>query len=338
MTVEISIIVPLYNTEKYVKKCLDSLLAQQFTDFEVIIVNDGSTDRSGEIAKEYVKKDRRFKYYKQTNAGPAAARNRGLQEVSGTFISFVDSDDYIHPSMLQIMYETAIKSDADIVVCEYKRVEEKEPIIIQDVERGNITQVTGKEMLHQMYESTSDYTLYVVAWNKLYRKELFNDIVYDENFLYEDETVAHKLYYKSQKVSYLDDVFYYYVQRKGSIVNSPIDIVRLDRVYALKNREQFFKKLKDVELHQKAVLHFVEIFFKDYYAVKRTLEGVDKELKRVKRVFDKSLFTIFLNPYITVRRKVFYCLFSLSPKVFDYVQAIRAKRTDVQIKQENISR
>lgn len=327
MSIEISIIVPVYNLEGYLPKCIDSILAQSFTSFELILVNDGSTDRSGEICNEYANNDSRIKVIHKKNGGVASSRNVGLETAKGNYIGFVDNDDYINKYMLEILYNTAISHSADIVICDYLEVAEGQYNDIRKYDTNcKVQHYNNIEALNQLY--TTNNVTFVVPWNKLYKKYLFKDIEYKIGNINDDETVIHELLYYSNKITYIQTGLYYYLQRKGSQMdlNIPFDIRRFDLVYAKKIREVFFKNKKEQDLHQKALKDYMETFFWNYYIAKDNLKGIDKELNELKQTFDNSLISLLRHKEIGRRRKVMFVLFSLNPSLFELVRDFRDDR------------
>jgi glycosyltransferase involved in cell wall biosynthesis len=316
METAISIIVPVYNLEKYLPRCIDSILHQTFKHFELILINDGSTDNSGEICNVYAKKDKRIIVLHKENGGVAAARNAGLDIARGKYIGFVDNDDFIHPFMLEILYKKACQHASDITVCDFLKVEENEKIDFS--KRPIVEQIqyfTNIEALHQLY--TERNLTFVCPWNKLYRRELFEGLRYKEGFISDDETVAHHLLFRSNKITYLTTPLYYYVQRENSQSNQAIHIQKIDMVYALKEREEFFRKQKLKNLHRKALKHYMDKFFWYYYLVKTNLKNVDKELEELKKTFDKSLIHLLKLGDISWKQKVMCILFSISPFIHE---------------------
>src|SRR5699024_6706821 len=275
----------VYNLEKYLPKCIDSILNQTFTNFELILVNDGSTDLSGEICEKYAKEDSRIKVLHKKNGGVASARNVGLEIAKGNYIGFVDNDDFINKYMFEKLYENAVHYSADIVVCDYLEVTDEQSCkpMQQDM-NYKVEHYTNTEALNQLY--TTNNVTFVVPWNKLYKRHLFKGIKYKHGSINDDETVAHKLLYESKKTTYIQVKLYYYVHRKGSQMNSTFHIKRFDAVYALKEREVFFRKIKESQLHEKALKHYMEEFFWYYYMAKTNLKDVDKELKELKHTFN----------------------------------------------------
>lgn len=327
MDIKISIIVPVYNLETLLPKCVDSILSQTFTKFELILVNDGSTDGSGELCDKYVENDGRVQVIHKKNGGVASARNAGLEAAKGEYIGFVDNDDYINKYMFEVLYNNAITHSADIVICDYLEIEEEQYYNIEKYHSNyKIQHYNNIEALNQLY-MTNNVT-FVVPWNKLYKRELFKDIEYKIGSINDDETVIHELLYYSNKITYIQTGLYYYLQRKGSQMdlNIPFDIRRFDLVYAKKIREVFFKNKKERDLHQKALKDYMETFFWNYYIAKDNLKGIDKELIELKQTFNNSLISLLRHKEIGRRRKVMFVLFSLNPSLFEFVRDFRDDR------------
>ncbi|WP_078595889.1 glycosyltransferase family 2 protein [Evansella clarkii] len=320
---EISIIVPVYNLENYLKKCIDSILSQTFTDFELILVNDGSTDSSGILCDSYAAIDNRVKVIHKKNGGVASSRNAGLTASEGKYIGFVDNDDYIHQSMYEILYNTACKYSSDIVVCDFKKVKGGQLTDINGLKRPfPIRHMNNVDALHQLY--TENGITFVCPWNKIYKRELFNDIRYEEGVINDDESIAHKLLYQSQKMTYINAQLYYYIQREGSQINSPFHIKRLDAVYILKNRTKFFKEINEKELQQKALKHFIEKFFW-YYSLAGIHINDNKEMKKLKNTFNSSFFDLIKHREIGWKQKIFLILFRISPSMYELIKNLRER-------------
>lgn len=205
---KVSVIVPIYNVEKYLEKCINSLLSQTLEDIQIILVNDGSKDNSGNIAKEYEKNNKdRVIYVEKENGGLSDARNYGLKYATGDFIAFLDSDDYIEKNAYEEMYNKAIEENVDYVECDFIwefpnkiRVDKQYPY------------KNKKEMLSFVR---------VVAWNKLIKRQLIidNNLEFPKGLRYEDVEFTYKLIPFINKFTYVDKPFIHYVQREGSIAN-----------------------------------------------------------------------------------------------------------------------
>ncbi|MFS0861488.1 glycosyltransferase family 2 protein [Fredinandcohnia sp. 179-A 10B2 NHS] len=330
MKSKLSIIVPVYNLESYLPKCVESILSQSFSYFEVILVNDGSTDKSGELCDEYAKLDSRVRVIHKENGGIGSSRNAGLEIAKGEYIGFVDNDDYINKYMFEELYKNAIEFSSDIVVCDYLSVEEEQSV---DKEKFSfnysVQNFSNKGALHFIYENM-DKDTFIYPWNKLYKRSLFDDIKYEHGNIYDDETVAHKLLYKSNKVTYIQSELYYYVQRKGSQINSPFSTKKFGRVYALKGREEFFRNKNELELHQKALKHYMEVFFWYYYVAKSNLKGIDKELRKLKQTLDNSLIHLMKLKNISTRQKFMCVCFRIHPAMYEFIRDTKIKISEKQ--------
>lgn len=227
---KVSVIVPIYNVEKYLEKCINSLLSQTLEDIQIILVNDGSKDNSGNIAKEYEKNNKdRVIYVEKENGGLSDARNYGLKYATGDFAAFLDSDDYIEKNAYEEMYNKAIEENADYVECDFIwefpnkiRVDKKYPY------------KNKKEMLSFVR---------VVAWNKLIKRQLIidNNLEFPKGLRYEDVEFTYKLIPFINKFAYVDKSFIHYVQREGSIAN--VQNERTAEIFTvLDNVIEFYKK------------------------------------------------------------------------------------------------
>jgi len=214
MSALISIIVPVYKTEPYLRKCLESIVSQTYKNMEIILVNDGSPDNCGEICDKYASIDSRIKVIHQKNGGLSAARNAGLRIASGEYIGFVDSDDWIENDMFETLYLGALKYGADIAICgyfyedcaKYKEVKEEHTVLLD-----------CKDALHHLI---LDKTFTNHVWNKLFKNKLFEGVYFPEGRIFEDIATTYKLFEKTDKVVYLNSCKYYYRQREDSIVGS----------------------------------------------------------------------------------------------------------------------
>jgi len=207
--IKVSIIVPVYNTEKFLPKCLDSLVNQTLKDIEIIVVNDSSPDNSQKIIDKYTKKYKKVKSYIKKNEGVSAARNFGIQKASGEYIIFIDSDDYVDLTMVEKLYNHAIKKKLDIVVCNGIMVYE-----------DNDKQV---KLISNPGYSNNEVKNYLISrpapWNKIFKKEIFNDMSFIKGIYYEDLELIPKLVKNTKKIGFIDDALYFYLQRGNSIMH-----------------------------------------------------------------------------------------------------------------------
>lgn len=211
----ISIIIPVYNVAPYLRCCLDSVIAQSFTEFEAIVVDDGSTDESSIICDEYAKRDTRFSVIHKKNGGLSSARNAGLDISSGTYICFLDSDDYYEPDFLQTMYDSIRDSDYDFVSCASNFVDESNVLIRRNTYISDRAELRG-DLFDYYYHSN---LIEDAAWNKIYRRDLFDGVRYKEGIIYEDSEIIIRLLKKAKAALFIKEYKYNYRIRQGSILN-----------------------------------------------------------------------------------------------------------------------
>lgn len=227
----ISVIVPVYNVEKHLVYCLDSLCRQNLRNIEIILVDDDSPDRCGDICEEYLETDARFKViHHSENRGLSAARNTGIANASSDYLMFVDSDDQVHEDFCRLPYECAVKYQADLVMFAYRqvnRVKSSGKSIIGGKQldivlrpSGFMSQIEALELLRNGAGQ--------VAWNKLYHKDLFKDVSYPEGFLYEDVGTTYKTILKASSIYWLDKILYYHFYHEGSITTLKTERVLQD--------------------------------------------------------------------------------------------------------------
>ncbi|MBR5089186.1 MAG: glycosyltransferase [Ruminiclostridium sp.] len=202
----ISVIVPVYNVEPYLAQCLDSLLAQTFSDIEIIVVDDGSTDGCPQICDEYSRRDERITVFHTDNHGLSAARNLGIDNSHGEWLMFVDSDDWVEPQFCELPYRAAVENEADLVIFDVSRIFGEKRIPPSPIPVSGI--VTWQEAFEHGRPA---------AWNKLYKRYLFDTIRYPVGRLFEDIAVTHKLINYAKRIVYIDDSLYNYRIHSGSI-------------------------------------------------------------------------------------------------------------------------
>lgn len=227
---KISIIIPVYNAEKYIGACIDSILKQSFTNYEIIIINDGSDDNTIEICKKIKVENpnKEIKIINKKNEGSASARNVGLKLAQGELISFVDADDYICNDFLYILYQYQEKFNADIVQCDFIRTNDKYPSSKlsskKTVEKYTIK--SSKEMMID-FCNRKTYVKTVVLWNKLFKKELFNNLIIKEGKAIDDEFIILNILLKSNKIVDIKAQLYYYYQSVNSQMRSGYSIKKI---------------------------------------------------------------------------------------------------------------
>lgn len=225
--IKISVIVPVYNVEKFLCRCLDSVINQSLKEIEIICINDGSTDSSPDILNSYAPKDPRIKIINKENDGLSCARNDGIKIAKGEYISFIDSDDWIAADFLEKLYNTAKKHDADIAVCGIKRVKknkESQMLLIEDEE-------VAEKLQDKVY--LCDIPSHCYVWNKIYRTSelLKHNLFFEPHRFYEDRCFTIEVLINLKKVVSVPDVYYYYYKNKNSIVQRKIERFEADSDY-----------------------------------------------------------------------------------------------------------
>ncbi len=238
METAISVIVPIYRVEKYLPACIDSILNQTFTDFELILVDDGSPDRCPEICDETAKRDARVRVIHQANAGLSAARNAGIEVAHGAWLSFVDSDDFLAPDFLETLHDAAVRAGADCALCGVQLTDEAgqkigQPLSVADGVR------TGRSILETLCRASE--IPYLVAWNKLYRRDVFQTLRYPVGMQNEDTYLAAELFDTVQTVICVSKPMYFYRQRADSIMHTAVTTRNLDRMWAFEHCFAYFE-------------------------------------------------------------------------------------------------
>lgn len=238
METAISVIVPVYRVEKYLPACIDSILNQTFTDFELILVDDGSPDRCPEICDETAKRDARVRVIHQANAGLSAARNAGIEAAHGAWLSFVDSDDYIAPDFLETLHDAAVRAGADCALCGVQLTDEAGQKIGQLLSVADGVR-TGRSILETLCRAPE--ITYLVAWNKLYRRDVFQTLRYPVGMQNEDTYLAAELFDTVQTVICVSKPMYFYRQRADSIMHTAVTTRNLDRMWAFEHCFAYFE-------------------------------------------------------------------------------------------------
>lgn len=306
---EVSIIVPVYQVEKYIRQCIDSILAQTFMDFELILVDDGSKDNSGKICDEYAEKDKRIRVIHQNNSGAAVARNNGMDKATGNYFAFIDGDDYIVPTMLECLYKTIQEEDADIAACNYRYVfqngDEKDFFTENKAEILN-----GKEIFYNR-KNERNYGFWTVVWNKLYKAEAFKNVRFRCGKYYEDEFWANDIYRLNIKAATVSDCLYYYRQHSASTMRMKNIRRSFDLIEAFEERiNVYLKEEKYSDQAYKVLIYSLEYLNESKKLIKneedkeqfidkeRKIKNIIKKLKKRKlpKMQKVSLVIIGINP------------------------------------------
>lgn len=285
----VSVIVPTYNAEKYLDECIQSIVRQTYENIEILLVNDGSTDGSNDICKEWEHRDKRIKTIIQRNGGVSKARNTGINNAKGSLLMMVDSDDYISSDMIEVLYEGYTQNDADVVICDFEQGENRNHPFSND--SASFKQIDFETVMNKAYSSEHDALRFVAPWGKLYKKELFNNIQYPEGKIFEDIYITHRLLFKAEKIITTDQKLLYYFNHDDSIMRKPFHLGKLDYLDALLDRIDFFKEKGLKKLEETAYEEYLHSLIWEYSRVRDILhDGNAKEeiRKRFRNVYKEG--------------------------------------------------
>lgn len=288
---KITVIVPVYKVEPYIHRCVDSILAQIFADFELILVDDGSPDNCGTICDEFASEDARIHVIHQKNAGLSAARNAGIDwafaNSDSEWLAFIDSDDWVHPQYLELLYQAAQAGHTKISVCEYIETEQLGPVD---------ETAPGTRLMNWDELFLEKNLIAILAWNKLYAKELFEGLRYPVGKIHEDEFLTYKLLIRAGKCAYLSAALYYYFINPHGITKSRFSLNRLDVVDALEERIAYVKPMHNRKVMEYCVRSFLSCS-QDRVFQLRTAEHIPSELRAQKEREIKLRCRIILARY-----------------------------------------
>lgn len=334
----VSIIIPVYNVEKYLRICLDSILAQTYGDYEVIMIDDGSTDDSANICKEYEKKDKRFRLTQQKNKGPATARNTGLREAKGEYIYFIDSDDCINPVLLETTVGIAEHSNADIVQINLKTVsanfkgyDEKIDTTLVPLQSFSVTQaIRNLDEDNKHYAENIRLTT-AVLWTKLFRRHIFDNLLFpDGMYMHEDQLMAHRFIAKAGGMVFLDCPLYYYRRNDVSLIRTGWSPIRLSIIDCYEDRLRCVMKIEENEktadsknLVDYIYWRYLVCLFRNYDMICQKMSGEDRDTKK-KEVIKKVKSLLKEKPgRLPVTKTIFMNCFCIMPGLFQKVFYIR---------------
>ena len=316
MSPAVSVIVPVYKVEKYLDKCVRSILGQTFRDFELLLVDDGSPDKCGEMCDAWAEKDSRIRVIHKPNGGLSDARNAGIEQASGSYFAFVDSDDWIKDDMLATLYGLIREADADMACCNFRSVNEDGS---QHWDDAVITPgVWTEEDFWNQFFSSNAQTYCNAAWNKLYKKELFANVRYPVGRIHEDVYILYSLVSQCARIAATDQIGYYYLFRASGIMNRTRSIRNLTNPEAYINRARAFADRQLWYFSEESLMCAVhEMLLGDYgeggkrSKEYRTVKGAAKDVYR--RLFSRlslkhkiSLSLFFVSePAARAFRRVF---------------------------------
>ena len=311
----VSIIVPVYNVEKYLRECVDSILAQTYRNLEVLLIDDGSPDRSGAICDEYAAADPRVRVIHQANAGAATARNTGLNIAAGELISFIDSDDFIAENMIEIMTDHICREQADLVICNVAPCYDRNSILSCE------SPIVDQTYPLEVFIKKEQVWQYMVLWNKLYRRHLFDHIRFPDGFIYEDNATNHRILGQCRTIVTITDELYFYRQNPESIMHTTTSIKLTDNLSALADKLQYSYDRGWIELFNSASCRYAHMFFDLYFRFPKNDEN-RKYFDRVDQSLKNALPYLLRSKQVSVKHKVYLSIIRISPRLFVMLQRL----------------
>ena len=318
---KISIIVPVYNVEAYLERCVESILKQTYTNLEILLVNDGSTDKSGELCDKLALRDHRIRVIHKENGGLSDARNRGIDEASSNLIGFIDSDDYIDEDMYETLYRQMVASKADLSMCGhydvYHQIPEKQVAEIKTWE------LMPEEAIKMVMEAK---ILSVTAVNKLYKKALFEQLRFRIGKIAEDAFIMVDLIHQCSKIVATNEKKYYYVHRENSITTQKFSLKFLNVIEAYEQNAKIISE-NYPDLYDVAIMRLNWAYF---YVLDRLL--VDNDFKdkvledRLISYLKKNKRSILMDSRFTRARKMSFLVLCLSRKLYLKILLTQTKR------------
>ncbi|MGM8364862.1 glycosyltransferase family 2 protein [Virgibacillus sp. W0181] len=333
----ITVIVPVYNGEAFIEKCFSSILNQTYQNLEIIIINDGSKDKSPEICDKFAELDERIIVVHQKNVGLSSVRNKGLDMASGELIGFVDSDDSIHPRMFEILQKHLHENNADISMCQIAKVYNAN--INEHIIESNKT--ITKQQTHTFHKEEAFNNLFnennlvtVVPWNKLYKREVFKHVRYPDGKVNDDEFVIHHIIQAAQKFVFTDAVLYYYFHNENSITNQKYNLKRLEALEAIKDRVLFFELKQYNELLQMGSNTYLHLIIIHYYLVQKYFPVEKDVMEKLKREFRAEFYTY--KNILKEKNRMELKLFLIHPTVYQGFIKARKKLSYILGRNNNV--
>lgn len=308
-TIKISIIVPVYNVEKYLKRCIESIINQTYKNLEIILVDDGSTDNCPAICDEYARKDKRIKVIHKENGGASSSRNTGMDAATGKYITFVDSDDFIKEEFVEYLYNLSIENNCEIVQCSFE---------IGSNEKFSDIRIRDKVEVYSNIEALCSRKLKVVPWGKLYKMKTIKSIKFPLGIINEDDATYYKFIYNSKRVCITNKQLYYYYQSNNSVMRNNSKYKRTDFINIYKDRIKFFKEKKEVILYEKSYERFCLVLMLFYISCKKDKENTNDK-KEILNLYRENLKTVLKSKYTSIKFKLMFIIFNLTPNSCSFI-------------------
>ncbi len=308
----VSIIIPVYNSEKYLEAALESAIYQSYENIEILLIDDGSTDTSPQICDIYAKKDSRVRVIHQKNSGPSAARNRGVEEARGEYLTFFDNDDLLHKDFVKILFNLCVENDCDIALTKSFPFLDENTIPYGEPET-KLMFMDRRQLSTQLVDM--GWTGLAVTMAKLFRKELFEKIRFnEERIIGDDDSTIYLLYWASQRsVLFQSPLYFYRSKRNGSITHSNYKLSWLTGVDAFRERMEFYHSQGEMTLYAKAMRNYCRRMAENYILMKESFPNERKLLRDLSIKMKKQSLVMLLLKGNTMGQKLSALLFSYFP-------------------------
>ncbi len=312
----ISVVVPVYNVERYLDRCIESIVGQTYKNLEIILVDDGSPDNCGTVCDEWAEKDARIKVFHKENGGLSDARNYGVSYSNGDYITFIDSDDYILPNYIEYLFTNLTNTQSDISCCDFEVVYSKNPELSfdQTVNKNETKLLTGREACFNLHDYSVN-VYYVIAPCKLYKKNLVKNHPFPKGMLHEDEATTYKIFFESEKICVGTKKLYAYFQNSSGIMHNKTQKNYDDLFYILKTRAEFFEQHGDRELESVAW---------DYLTSFLIYSHLDSNKRFGTSVLKLALKKSF-KQNTSIKTKFKFILYFISPAIYEKLIKIISK-------------
>ena len=310
----VSVIIPVYNTEMYIERCIKSVINQTYTNLEVIIIDDGSKDNSLRICRNLENNDSRIKVIAKENEGAGYARNTGMDLANGKFLLFLDSDDYLLPHCIERCVEVAQKENGDIVKFKWAKGR-----------RDNYSETYRKKKYHILdnKEAFESRKTDICVWGKLFKRETIGEIRYPKVSTFDDEFITYKLIYQAKKIILLDEVYYYYFMSPNSIMRRKRDRLPLTYMCAYQERKEFFLKNKEIRLYEISAKEYAIRLMLSYLNYDN-FEMAEKSSEDILKMFYEE-YQIGVHTAKGAKEILSLFLFARMPKLCKRIKTMREK-------------
>ncbi len=318
----ISIVVPVYKVEEYLERCIKSILYQTYGNIEVILVDDGSPDNCPAICDEWKEKDSRIRVIHKKNGGLSDARNVGLKLAEGTYVAFIDSDDYIHPQFIECLYFIMKREMADVVSCSYKRVNEDScltltsDICCESIQIKQLTEITPANIGIQ-------------AWNKLYKKSLFDKVQFPVGKIHEDVGIWYEMIYYAKKIAAISEELYFYCENPTSIMRRVYTMKHMDLIDVIYMQYIKFKELRENEYASQILKDCINAYPGLYVHLNDNPDFSLKDKKDFKRDYRQKLKEAIKDKNINIGVKIKNVLYMAAFPMMMFIYKYRQKEKDV---------